>query len=288
MVLQPSVFQNVNINGAQNLISAAFKVGTVQAFVNTSTSSVIHDNISDLIDADEDLPVLQYPVQKRIYTLTKAVAEADILAANRKYGDSSMMTVSLRPATAFGERDTICMGKIVDVCRQAKGKFQIGAGKNEYDFIYVGNLAKAHILAAQALLRAYGKPVPPLETRVDGQTFNITNNERILFWEFQRRISAAIGFPIKDEDIKIIPKWLALFIAVIGEYSIWIRSFGKRQPSVTRESVRLTTIIRTLNGDKAKRVLGYDTKVSILEGIERGGKWFVEEAKQAENGKKIN
>ncbi|KAF7884730.1 uncharacterized protein EAF02_005066 [Botrytis sinoallii] len=288
MVLQPSVFQEVNVNGAQNLISAAFKVGTVQAFVNTSTSSVIHDNISDLIDADEDLPVLQYPAQKRVYTLTKAVAEAEILAANRKYGDSSMLTVSLRPATAFGERDTICMGKIVDVCRQGKGKFQIGAGKNEYDFIYVGNLAEAHILAAQALLRAYGKPVPPLETRVDGQTFNIINNERILFWEFQRRISAAIGFPIKDEDIKIIPKWLALLMAVIGEYVTWIRSFGNRQPRVTRESVRLTTIIRTLNGDKAKRVLGYTPNVSILEGIERGGKWFVEEVKQAEDGKKAN
>lgn len=137
-------------------------------------------------------------------------------------------------------------------------------------------------------MRAYGKPVPPLETRVDGQTFNVTNDERILFWEFQRRISAAIGFPIKDRDIKIIPKWLALLMAVIGEYIIWIRSLGNRQPSVTRESVRLTTIIRTLNGDKAKRVLGYTPKVSILEGIERSGKWFVEEAKQAEAGKKVN
>ncbi|KAM0162220.1 hypothetical protein ACHAPG_001917 [Botrytis cinerea] len=156
MVLQPSVFQKVNVNGAQNLISAALKVGTAQAFVNTSTSS-------------------------RVYTLTNAVAEADIIAANRKYGDSSLLNVSLSPATAFGERDTICMGKIVDVCRQGNRKFQIGAGKIEYDFIYVGNLSEAHILAAQALLCAFRKPVPPLETRVDGQTFNITNDERILF-----------------------------------------------------------------------------------------------------------
>ncbi|KAM0192543.1 hypothetical protein ACHAPC_001881 [Botrytis cinerea] len=256
MVLQPSVFQKVNVNGAQNLISAALKVGTAQAF--------------------------------RVYTLTKAVAEAEILAANRNYGDSSMLNVSLRPATAFGERDTICMGKIVDVCRQGNGKFQIGPGKIKYDFIYVSNLSEAHILAAQALLCAFRKPVPPLETRVDGRTLNITNDQRILFWEFQRRISAVIGFPIKEKDIKIIPKWLALPVAVIGEYSIWIRSFGNRQPSVTRESVRLTTIIRTLNGDKARRVLGYTPKVSILEGIKRSGKWFVEEAKQAEDGKKVN
>lgn len=73
------------------------------------------------------------------------------------------------------------MDKIVDVCRQGKGKFQISAGKNEYNFIYVRNLTEAHILAAQALLHAHGKPVLPLETRVDGQKFNITNDERILF-----------------------------------------------------------------------------------------------------------
>jgi sterol-4alpha-carboxylate 3-dehydrogenase (decarboxylating) len=109
-----------------------------------------------------------------------------------------------------------------------------------------------------------------------------------LFWEFQRLISAAIGLPTKDGDIKVIPKWLALLMTVIWEYVVWISSFGTRQPSVTRESVRLTTIIHTLNGDKAKRVLGYTPKVGILEGIERSGKWFVEEAKKAEGGKKNN
>jgi sterol-4alpha-carboxylate 3-dehydrogenase (decarboxylating) len=113
VTLEPSLFQKVNVDGARNLLKAAEELGTVRAFVNTSTSSVIHDNVSDLIDADETLPVLQYPAQKRVYTLTKAEAEADILAANRRHGDSSMLTVSLRPATAFAERDTVCMGKIV-------------------------------------------------------------------------------------------------------------------------------------------------------------------------------
>jgi sterol-4alpha-carboxylate 3-dehydrogenase (decarboxylating) len=286
VTLELSVFQRVNVGGARNLLKAAEEVGSVQAFVNTSTSSVIHDNVSDLIDADETLPVLQYPAQKRVYTLTKAEAEADILAANRRHGDSSMLTVSMRPATAFGERDTICMGKIVATCREGKGRFQIGPGKNQYDFIYVGNLVDAHLLAAYALLRAYGKPAPPMERRVDGQTFNVTNNERILFWDFQRRISAAVGFPIKKEEIKVIPIWLAMFMALISEYSTWIWSWGTQQSAVTREAVRLTTIERTMNGEKAKRVLGYSPKVGILEGIERGGKWFVEEEKRAAQAKK--
>lgn len=284
MVQQPDVFKRVNVNGAKNILLAARKVGTVRALVNTSTSSVIHDNISDLIDADDSLPVLQYPVQKRIYTLTKAEAEAELIAANRNglAGEPSMLVVSLRPATVFGERDTICMGKIVATCRAGKGNIQIGPGTNEYDFMYVSNLVDAHILAAQALHDAYGKPVPDEAHRVDGQCFNVTNHERILFWDFQRSISASIGLPVKPEDIKIIPAWAALFGASLIEWITWIRTLGKGRPAITWEAVRLTTITRTLNGDRFQRVTGYQPRVSISEGLAMAGKWFVEEQQKAE------
>lgn len=282
MVQQPDVFRRVNVGGAKNVLSAAQKVGTVRALVNTSTSSVIHDNVSDLIDADDSSPVLKYPAQKRIYTLTKAEAEADLIAANRSGGDSSMLVVSLRPATAFGERDTICMGKIVASCRAGKGNVQIGPGTNEYDFMYVSNLIDAHILAAQALLNAYGKPVPEGDKRVDGQCFNVTNHERILFWDFQRGVSASIGLPVKPEDIKVVPAWVALLGAWVIEWITWIRTLGKGQPTITREAIRLTTITRTLNGDRFQRVTGYQPRVSIREGLEIAGKWFVEEQKKEE------
>lgn len=284
MVQQPDVFRRVNVGGANNILSAARKVGTVRALVNTSTSSVIHDNVSDLIDADDSLPVLKYPAQKRIYTLTKAEAEANLIAANRSVpaGDSSILVVSLRPATVFGERDTICMGKIVASCRAGKGNIQIGPGTNEYDFMYVSNLVDAHILAAQVLHDAYGKPVPEESTRVDGQCFNVTNHERILFWDFQRSVSASIGLPVKPEDIKAVPAWAALLGASIIEWITWIRTLGKGRPAVTREAVQLTTITRTLNGDRFQLVTGYQPRVSIREGLEIAGKWFVEEQKRAE------
>lgn len=277
MVQQPEVFRRVNVGGAKNILSAAEKVGTVRALVNTSTSSVIHDNISDLVDADDSTPVLKYPAQKRVYTLTKAEAEADLLAANRRGGDSSMLVVSLRPATAFGERDTICMGKIVATCRAGKGNIQIGPGTNEYDVMYVSNLVDAHVLAAEALHDAYGKPAPEESKRVDGQCFNVTNHERILFWDFQRGVSASIGLPVKPEEIKIVPAWVALLGASVIEWITWIRTLGRGHPAVTREAVHLTTITRTLNGDRFRRVTGYQPKVSIQEGLEIAGKWFAEE-----------
>ncbi|KAG6365122.1 hypothetical protein INS49_006729 [Diaporthe citri] len=285
LVLNPSRFQSVNVGGTQNLLVSAKKINTVQAFIYTSSSSVIHDNISNLIDADDTLPVLQYPAQKRVYTLTKARAEAEVLAANRE-NDSSMLTASIRPVTAFGERDFGCMGKIVAQCRAGRGNVQIGSGDNLYDFTYITNLADAHILAAHALVEAHGKaPLPP-EMRVDGETFIITNDEPMLFWEFQRAVAASVDLPIRREQIRVIPRWLAMLVATLTEWATWIGSFGTKQASITREAIHLTTITRTLKCDKAKRILGYNPRISIDEGLQRAGKWFIDEARKTQDAKK--
>lgn len=155
----------------------------------------------------------------------------------------------------------------------------MGPGTNEYDFVYVSNLVDGHILAAKALVRAFGKPAPAAENRVDGETFIITNDERKNFWDFQRSVAASVGCPVKPQEIKIIPVWVAWLFAAIGEWFAWL--FRKGHPIVTREAVRLVTINRTFNGEKAKRVLGYKPKVSIDDGLEIAGKWFREEAERA-------
>lgn len=276
MVILPKLFERVNVDGTLNILSSASNLGTVQALVFTSSSSVIHDNVSDLIDADENLPILRPPYQKRIYTLTKATAEEAVIAANRQSGDTSMLTCSLRPCTAIGEADTICLSKMIAVAEQGKAKFQMGNGRNVYDFVYVGNLADAHILAAQRLVDAYGKPPAPPDQRVDGENINITNDEPVLFWEFTRKVAAEAGHPVKRENIVVIPAWFGLIMAWIGEWVVWVLSQGKRQPKMTVEGIRFSTINRTLNVQKAKRVLGYRPKVSTDEGIRRGVRWYME------------
>ena len=275
MIINDKLNEQVNVFGTRNLLTTAKAIGTVKAFVFTSTSSVIHDNLTDLLDADETLPVLRPPAQKRVYTLTKATAEEEILAANRASGDASMLTCSLRPCTAIGEADTICLGKMLAVAAHGQSRFQMGSGQNVYDFVYVGNLADAHILAAQRLLAAHGRPRPPSDRRVDGECFNITNDERVLFWEFQRKVAAAGGFPVKEEDIKVVPVWVGLIMGWISEWVTWAKSRGTRQPSMTMEGIRLSTIHRTLNIEKAKRVLGYRPTVTLDEGIRRGADWWV-------------
>lgn len=277
MILQPKVFESVIVGGTRNLLASAAKLGTVQALVYTSTSSVIHDNRSDLIDADETLPILRPPVQKRVYTLTKATAEEEILAPNRSSGDHSMLTTSIRPALTFGERDTICLAKMLAVAKKGKSKYQMGSGRNLYDYVYVGNLVDAEILAAKALIRDYGHPAPEADKRVDGENFNLTNDERMLFWQFNRKIAAAAGHPERKEDIVVIPVVLGLLIGWISEWMVWLSSGGTRQPNMTREGIRYSTLTRTLNGEKAKRVLGYRPRVGMEEAIVRSVESFTKE-----------
>lgn len=240
-----------------------------------------------MLGADESWPILRYPAQKNVYTLTKVAAEDKVRAANRADGDSSMLTAILRPASTFGERDYLNFFSVVDKARAGRANVQIGSGQNLFSYSYVGNLVDAHLLAAEALLRAYGKPAPPPpEARADGEAFFVTNDEDMRFWDYQRAGAAAVGHPVKIEHIKIIPLSVALMMGFIAEWAVWITSLGRKQSVLSRQTVRYACINRTLKCNKAKRILGYRPRVSMAEAIEKTGAWFVQEEKRAEELKK--
>ncbi|RAH66072.1 NAD(P)-binding protein [Aspergillus aculeatinus CBS 121060] len=286
-----SAYRGIIVDGTHHLLAAAWAVGTVRALVNTSTSGVINDNHTDLVDATEELPILRPPVQQRLYCIAKADAEDAIQAANRTSAagagadDRGILTCAIRPALAFGERDLGTLGKMYAVARQGKLRFQMGDGRNLYDFVYVGNLADAHLLAARALLAAWGKPAPA-ERRVDGECFHITNEEPWLFWDFQREVSRLVGRPVRKEDVVVIPKWVGLTIGFVNEWVAWVVSGGTKKANMTREGIRFSTLVRTLNGSKARRVLGYSPRIGVREGLERSVRWFVENEGGAVEGEK--
>lgn len=66
-----TVFKKVNVDGTRCVIEACQKTN-VKALVFTSSASIISDNVSDLINADERWPVITGPAQTSYYTQTKA------------------------------------------------------------------------------------------------------------------------------------------------------------------------------------------------------------------------
>ncbi|KAG6844610.1 hypothetical protein H0H87_005544 [Tephrocybe sp. NHM501043] len=140
----PTLFFKVNVDGTKAIIAAAVETG-VRKLVYTSSAGVVFDG-GDLIDVDERLQPPAVPLDA--YNDSKAKAEAIVLAANGKDG---LLTVAIRPAGIFGPGDRQVMSGLYSVYENNQTHFQIGDNTNLFDWTYVGNVARAHILAADKL-----------------------------------------------------------------------------------------------------------------------------------------
>lgn len=274
------LYHEVNVEGTRTLLECAGQIGCVKAFIYTSSASVIHDSVNDLVRADETWPVLLSPQQTLFYYHTKGLAENYVLAANRKYGD--MLTLAIRPAGIFGEGDLHMLPRVLNLYYTRKTKVQFGNNKNWIDFTYVGNAAHAHILATEKLLQAHSLP-PSKQERVDGEAFLVTNDEPFHFWDFVYAVWAVAGDKTDVKDIWVLPKSLYLIMATLAEWIFWIIFLGRKQPRFTREKAKFTCKTKTFSINKIKRRLGYKPLWSMDEGIKRGVKWC--EEKRLKEGK---
>ncbi|KAI9841121.1 MAG: erg26, C-3 sterol dehydrogenase [Thelocarpon superellum] len=268
------LMQRVNVDGTKNLVAVAGKFG-VKAFVYTSSASVISDNTSDLLHADERWPLVarKFQDENDFYTLTKADAEQHVLTANRAH--NKMLTVALRPAGIIGEGDVQNMVNVVGAYKKGLTNFQLGDNDNLWDFTYVANAAHACVLASVALLKtSTAWPSVPLDhERVDGEAFFITNDAPVYFWDYARAVWALAGDKT-GLNVWVISKDFGLFVG--GLLEAILGAVG-RTPNLTRKQVRFSSFARYYNIDKAKSRLGYAPIVGLEEGIKRGYDWLVEQ-----------
>jgi nucleoside-diphosphate-sugar epimerase len=151
-------------------------------------------------------------------------------------------------------------------------RMQIGENSNLFDWTYVGNHAHAHILAADALLKAYKSPtLPPENKRVDGKVFYTINDEpRLHFWDSPRAVYAALSEAVGDGKFEVkpevMPQWQALLLAHVMTWVCWL--LGKKSP-LTTVSVYHCCRTAYFNNEKAKERLGYRVRVSIKEAVKK-------------------
>ena len=282
-----ALYKKVNVDGTRNLIELAGEIGTVKAFIYTSSASIIHDTVSDLVNADERWPVLRAPQQREYYSETKAIAEGIVLDANRKYG--KMLTIAIRPAGIFGEGDMQIIPGLLKAYYGKQTKYQIGDNNNLYDFTYVGNVAYAHILAAVALLNTHALSTQPLDhEKVDGEAFFVTNGEPLYFWDMARMVWKAAGDETVPSQVWVIGKDFGLTVASAMEWLFWFA--GGRKPNLSRKVINYSTMTRYYNIDKAKNLLGYKPKVGMEEGVSRTVEYIQEQRERSlaeKKGKKM-
>ncbi|KAG6171781.1 hypothetical protein E4U48_007958 [Claviceps purpurea] len=308
-----ALFHRVNVEGTASVLQACQATPSVKALVYTSSASVISDNETDLRNADERWPVIRGALQKEYYSETKAAAEELVLQANRvaapapagdlekksqqqqqqKQKNKALLTTALRPAGIFGEGDVQTLAGFLKAYRTGKTNIQLGDNTNIFDFTYVGNVAHAHLLAAQALLVTARASTAPLDhEKVDGEVFIITNDSPCYFWDFARAVWKAAGheWPQKSKNgngngkgegnglqgVWTLSKGMSL---VLGSLSGFAFGLVGKPPTFTRVRAVMATMTRYYNITKAKSVLGYEPLWTLQEGVDRGVGWFLEQEK---------
>ena len=249
---------DANVRGTWNVI-AACRMNHIRSLIHTSTPSVAHRGTRPVTGGNEESATLAERY-KSWYPATKRVAETHVLAAN----GNALATVALRPRLIWGPGDNHLLPRMVERARAGKLKF-VGDGMNLVDTTYIDNAAQAHLDALDAL---HGKP----DAACAGKAYFISNGEPKPIADIVNSLLRAAGAPTVTQ---LVPFRAAYGLGALLELGYSILPL-KGEPLLTRFLVEQLSTPHYYDISAARRDLGYQPKVSILEGLRQLSTWWRE------------
>eukprot|EP00058_Branchiostoma_floridae_P006830 XP_002592318.1 hypothetical protein BRAFLDRAFT_207091 [Branchiostoma floridae] len=262
---------HVNVKGTENLLRCCVNED-IPSFVYTSTIEVVGPNRrgDPLVDGDESTPYdsscLALP-----YGRTKAAAEAMVLRWNgrKTNGGKTLHTCSLRPGGIYGDGEMPVLGfyKKRGVGIFTRPMKRICPPTVKVSRLYVGNVAWAHLLAAQTL-------VTSPET-AGGEAFYISDDTPLKDDDtLYAELCAPIG--IRYDDNLVLPLWLLYFIAhVLALVRFLVKPFYTFVPLLNSEILTIQNTTFYVNYNKATQLLGYKPLFTWAESKQRTSDWLV-------------
>lgn len=243
-----SAFTLANEVAVKHVIEAS-QIHHIKRLVHISTPSLYFD-YQDKYNLTESDP---FP-KKMVNEYARSKKEGEDLIQNAF--SNGLPTVILRPRGIFGPGDTSIFPRILSAMEKKKLPL-INEGKAVMDITYVDNVVDAIILAM-------------LAKSVEGQSYNITNDDPKAFMELLQLLSDKMQLPLK---IKKVSFKTAYFSAKIMEGFYRLLQL-KKEPPITCYGVGLVSKSMTFDITKAKTELGYQPKISICEGIDLFACWW--------------
>jgi nucleoside-diphosphate-sugar epimerase len=236
-------YRDVNVGGTERLLEASARAG-VSRFVHTSTVGV-HGDVKRP-PADESQPL----APGDIYQVTKAEAEAVAFSYHRGRG---LPVTVVRPGAIYGPGET----RLLKLFRAiARGRYAIvGSGRSFYHPVYIDDLLDGYLLALS-------------RPEAVGEAFLIAGPRYVSQAELAALIARETGGRVLPFRI---PAWPLVWAGVVCE-AVCV-PFGI-DPPLHRRRVEFWTKSRAFSIDKARRLLGYEPKVDLPEGIARTVAWY--------------
>jgi 2-alkyl-3-oxoalkanoate reductase len=250
-------YYSANVVGTQNVIEACRACG-VGRLVFTSSPSVTFDG-REQCGVDESAP---YPTTWLAnYPKSKAIAEQAVLAADDPRG---LRTCSLRPHLLWGPRDHHLTAKLIERAKSGRLR-RVGDGANLVDMIYVENAAEGHLLAADALQNARAEARSP-----GGRAYFLSQGEAVNCWGWIDEILALVKLPPVRKSLSLSG---ARRVGLACEV-VWTITGQRSEPPMTRFLASQLATSHWFDISAARRDLGYEPRMSTVEGMERLGEWL--------------
>lgn len=243
---------NINVGGTKNVIKAC-QTNNIRHLVYTSSLDAVFTG-TPLVGIDETQP---YPkTHHTVYCESKKLGELAVLEAH----SANLKTCVLRPSDVYGESDPYHIDSLIDM---AKSGFyvRLGNGTSKCQHVYVGNMAFAHVLAANALWTGNKK--------VEKEIYFITDGEGSNFFKFFDQVVEGAGYKIFPKNVWI-PKKLAFSIGSISEgLAILMRPIKRYNPKFSRFAVTYTCTDFTYSSKKAFEHFNFEPKYSKEEALKK-------------------
>lgn len=238
-----AAYRAVNVRGTRALLDAALAAG-VTRFIHCSTVGV-HGHV-ERPPADEDAPLAPGDV----YQDTKL--EGERLA--RSVGASGDMEVVVaRPAGIYGPGDTRFLKLFRGI---AKRRFpMLGSGAVCYHFTYVDDLVEGFRLCGEAPVAA-------------GRTYILAGRHYTPLTELFRVIADEVGVPPPVWRFPVWPVWAAGAVCEAVCVPLGV------EPPLYRRRVDFFTKNRAFDTSRARRELGFEPAVDLVEGVRRTADWY--------------
>lgn len=236
-------YYDVHVNGTMNLLNSSKKFG-VKRFVHCSTGGV-HGHIEHP-PADENY---RYSPGD-IYQVTKLEGEQK---AFEFYKETKLPLSVIRPTPIYGPGDM----RLLKLFKMAQQPITIllGNGKMFYHLVYVDDLVDGIILASQ-------------KEEAIGEAFLIGGNEVPSLNELIDTIAEKIGASKSKIHLPALPVQIAGTICEKICIPLGIN------PPIYRRRVDFFTKSRAFDISKAKKLLGYNPKFSLEDGIGKSADWY--------------
>jgi nucleoside-diphosphate-sugar epimerase len=235
----PSVFEEVNIKAAANLVEACAAAG-VRRLVHTSSVG-IYGHVEHPPASEETAPA-----PRNVYERTKAAGEVAVLEASRRHG---VDVVVLRPAWVYGSgcrRTAKLMGSV------RRGRFfYIGDGANLRHPVHIEDLLDAYELAACA------------RSDVAGTSYNIAGPRAMPLRELVETCATVLGVQPPRHSV---PRIAGLTLGRCAEI-VW-KAAG-REPPFSRRSLTFFESDNAFDTSAALRDLGFRALIDLAEGLGR-------------------